>query len=57
MQRIIEYFISENTGAITILDFLKREGFSRHILSYMKNVPHQYFISFFDYTPNFMRCK
>ena len=40
MQRIIEYFISENTGAITILDFLKREGFSRHILSYMKNVPN-----------------
>ena len=40
MQRIIEYFISENTGAITILDFLKREGFSRHILSSMKNVPN-----------------
>ena len=40
MQRIIEYFISENTGAVTILDFLKREGFSRHILSSMKNVPN-----------------
>ena len=40
MQRIIDYFISENTGAVTILDFLKREGFSRHILSSMKNVPN-----------------
>ena len=40
MQRIIEYFISENTSAVTILDFLKREGFSRHILSSMKNVPN-----------------
>ncbi len=40
MQRIIEYFISENTDAVTILDFLKREGFSRHILSSMKNVPN-----------------
>lgn len=40
MQRIIEYCISKNTGAVTILDFLKREGFSRHILSSMKNVPN-----------------
>ena len=40
MQRIIDYFISENTDAVTILDFLKREGFSRHILSSMKNVPN-----------------
>lgn len=40
MQRMIEYFISENTGSVTILDFLKREGFSRHILSSMKNVPN-----------------
>lgn len=39
MQRIIEYTISENTHPVTILDFLKREGFSRHILSSMKNVP------------------
>ncbi len=39
MQRIIEYTISENIHPVTILDFLKREGFSRHILSSMKNVP------------------
>ena len=37
MQRVIEYIISENTSPVTILDFLKREGFSRHILSSMKN--------------------
>ena len=37
MKRIIEYTISENINPVTILDFLKREGFSRHILSSMKN--------------------
>lgn len=40
MKRIIEYSISENVNPVTILDFLKREGFSRHILSSMKNTPN-----------------
>ena len=40
MERIIEYTISENINPVTVLDFLKREGFSRHILSSMKNVPN-----------------
>ena len=40
MKRIIEYTISENINPVTILDFLKREGFSRHILSSMKNTPN-----------------
>ena len=35
MQRILKYIISENTTPVTILDFLKKEGFSRHILSSM----------------------
>ena len=40
MQRILKYIISENTTPVTILDFLKKEGFSRHILSSMKNTPN-----------------
>ena len=40
MQRILKYIISENTTPVTILDFLKKEGFSRHILSSMKNIPN-----------------
>ena len=40
MERIIEYSISESTNPVTVLDFLKREGFSRHILSSMKNSPN-----------------
>lgn len=40
MQRILNYIISENTAPVTILDFLKKEGFSRHILSSMKNTPN-----------------
>ena len=28
MQRILKYIISENTTPVTILDFLKKEGFS-----------------------------
>lgn len=39
MQRILKYIISENTAPVTVLDFLKKEGFSRHILSSMKNTP------------------
>ena len=37
MQRIIEYIISTDARSVTVLDFLKLEGFSRHILSSMKN--------------------
>lgn len=37
MQRIIEYIISTDASPVTVLEFLKREGFSRHILSSMKN--------------------
>ena len=40
MQRILNYIISKNTAPVTILDFLKKEGFSRHILSSMKNTPN-----------------
>ena len=39
MQRVIEYIISTDVSPVTVLDFLKREGFSRHILSSMKNAP------------------
>lgn len=39
MQRILKYIISENIAPVTVLDFLKKEGFSRHILSSMKNTP------------------
>ncbi len=37
MQRIIEYTINASEYPVTILDFLKNQGFSRHILSSMKN--------------------
>ena len=38
MQRILKYIISENTTTIANLDYLKKEGFSRHILSSMMNI-------------------
>ena len=34
---MLEYIISSDTNPVTVLDFLKQEGFSRHILSSMKN--------------------
>ncbi len=37
MERVLEYIISSDTNPVTVLDFLKQEGFSRHILSSMKN--------------------
>lgn len=37
MERVLEYIISFDTNPVTVLDFLKQEGFSRHILSSMKN--------------------
>lgn len=37
MDRVLEYIISSDTNPVTVLDFLKQEGFSRHILSSMKN--------------------
>lgn len=37
MERVLEYIISSDTNLVTVLDFLKQEGFSRHILSSMKN--------------------
>lgn len=37
MERVFEYIISSDTNPVTVLDFLKQEGFSRHILSSMKN--------------------
>lgn len=40
MERIIEYSISSSECPITILDFLKKQGFSRHILSSMKQTAH-----------------
>lgn len=37
MERVLEYIFSSDTNPVTVLDFLKQEGFSRHILSSMKN--------------------
>ena len=37
MERVLEYIISSDTNPVKVLDFLKQEGFSRHILSSMKN--------------------
>ena len=37
MEKVLEYIISSDTNPVTVLDFLKQEGFSRHILSSMKN--------------------
>lgn len=37
MEKVLEYIISSDTNLVTVLDFLKQEGFSRHILSSMKN--------------------
>ena len=37
MERVLEYIISSDTNPVTVLDFLKQEGFSRHILCSMKN--------------------
>ena len=37
MERVLKYIISSDTNPVTVLDFLKQEGFSRHILSSMKN--------------------
>ena len=37
MDKVLEYIISSDTNLVTVLDFLKQEGFSRHILSSMKN--------------------
>lgn len=37
MERVLEYIISSDTNPVTVLNFLKQEGFSRHILSSMKN--------------------
>ena len=37
MERVLEYIISSDKNPVTVLDFLKQEGFSRHILSSMKN--------------------
>lgn len=36
MNRIVTYHLRESECPVTILDFLKRQGFSRHILSSMK---------------------
>lgn len=36
MQRIFQYTITETDSGACILDFLKKQGFSRHILSSMK---------------------
>ena len=36
MDRIFHYQITENEQNTTVLDFLRKKGFSRHILSSMK---------------------
>ena len=36
MDRIFHYQITENEQGTTVLDFLRKKGFSRHILSSMK---------------------
>ena len=36
MNRIFHYQITENEQGTTVLDFLRKKGFSRHILSSMK---------------------
>lgn len=36
MQRIVHYSISKDQEGLTILDFLKKEGYSHHVLSLMK---------------------
>ena len=39
MERIIIYTITEQQENLCIIDFLKQQGFSRHILRSMKDFP------------------
>lgn len=36
MDRILDYFITPNEEGLTVLNFLRSRGFSRHILTAMK---------------------
>ena len=39
MERILLYTITEQQENLCIIDFLKQQGFSRHILRSMKDFP------------------